>query len=433
MIPTKKALSRRNFLRGAGVMISLPLLDAMVPAFTATRLTAASGATRLGFVYVPNGVIQDSWIPSQVGNGFEFTQTLKPLQPFRNQILLLSNLMHHNGRPIGDGGGDHSRASTTWLTGVAPKRTLSSEVEAGISADQVAAQELGKKTPLRSLQLGLERADASAVPDSGYNSIYADTISWSGSTTPNAPETNPRQVFARLFGNAANQEATPQLRTRRSILDLVGTDVTRLRSSLGARDRSRLDQHLDNIRDVERRVAELEHQNAADSFEDQAKLMADLMALAFQTDTTRVASFMLGREGSDLAYRSIGVNDGHHTLSHHRNDAGKIAQTRKINELHVAMFSHLLDKMQSTPDGDGTLLDHSMLLFGSSLGDGNEHTHHDLPLVLAGGRGSNVQGGSHIRFASETPMTNLLLTMLHKAGVPVESLGDSTGELSLTV
>jgi hypothetical protein len=430
MMPTKKALNRRSFLRGAGAVISLPLLDAMVPALTPIRLTAAGSAMRLGFVYVPNGVVQKTWLPAKVGTGYEFTQAMKPLEPFRKQILLLSNLMQHTGRAIGDGGGDHARASATWLTGVAPKRTEGSDVEAGISADQVAAQELGRKTPLRSLELGLEQ---SPLSESGYRSIYANTISWRTPTSPNPTVTNPGQVFERLFGAPGNtdRKAGRKLYSRRSILDLVRADATRLRSTLGARDRSVLDQHLENIRAVELRIAEVENRNVGESFEDRAKLMADLMVIAFQTGTTRVSTLMLASEGSELTYRSIGVNDGHHSLTHHRNDAGKIAKATKINELHAAVFAYLLDKMRSTPDGDGTLLDNSMLLYGSSLGDGNDHTHHDLPLVLAGGANCNIRGGRHIRYAPETPMNNLLLTMLRKAGVSVDSIGDSTGEVNL--
>jgi hypothetical protein len=430
MMPIKKALNRRSFLRGAGTMISLPLLDAMVPALTPIRLTAASAAMRLGFIYTPNGVVQKAWIPAKTGSGYELPDAMRPLEPFRQQVLLLSNLAQHAGRPIGDGGGDHSRASATWLTGVAPKRTEGSDVEAGISADQIAAYELGKKTPLRSLELGLER---SPLPDSGYNSIYANTISWRTPTIPNAAETNPRQAFEVMFGSkgSADEDAAPRLYSRRSILDAVRPDVSRLRSRLGARDRSRLDQHLENIRNLELRIEAVDRQSVSDSFEDRAKLMGDLMVMAFQTDMTRVVSFMLAREGSELQYPSLGVSEGHHAVSHHRNDSGKIAKTLKINQLHAALFSYVIDRMQSTPDGDGTLLDNSLLLFGSSLGDGNDHTHHDLPLVLAGGKNCNIKGGKHIRYAQDTPMNNLLVTMLRKAGVPVGSIGDSTGELDL--
>lgn len=431
MMPIKKALNRRSFLRGAGAMISLPLLDAMVPALTPLRLTPAAGARRLGFVYAPNGVVPEAWRPASVGAGFEFTQAIKPLEPFRNQILLFSNLTQHSGRPIGDGGGDHSRASATWLTGVAPRRTLGRDVKAGTSADQIAAQQLSKDTKLRSLELGVESA---SLPDSGYNSIYANTISWRTPSKPNPAETNPRQAFQRLFAdnNASDQEAAPAVFSRRSILDLVMAEAKELRSSLGIRDRNRLDEHLDNIRDVERRIDAVEHHSVAESVEDRARLMADLMVLAFQTDTTRVASLMLAHEGSELQYPSLGIREGHNSVSHHQNDSGKIAQTLKINQLHAEVFAHILAKMKSTPNGSGTLLDSSMLLFGSSLGDGNDHTHHDLPLVLAAGNDCGIKGGKHIRYAPDTPMNNLLLTMLHTAGVHIDAIGDSTDELDLS-
>lgn len=432
MLVTKTALPRRNFLRGAGITIGLPLLDAMVPALSAKGLTASGRTVRLGFVYVPNGVIQKAWLPSTTGTGYEFARAMKPLQPFRNQVLVLSNLMQNTGRAIGDGAGDHSRASATWLTGIAPKRTLGPDVEAGISADQLAANQLGKSTRLRSLELGLEAFENSPASDSGYNLVYSHTISWRTPTTPMLPEANPQAVFARLFGDTTSSRSTllGGIIGRRSVLDLVRTDTARLRTNLGPRDRSTLDAHLDRIRDLERQV---QHVGATSSYEERAKVMNDLMAMAFLTDSTRVATLMMGREGSNLSYGSIGVTDGHHSLTHYGKDSEKMAKTARINELHVRLFADLLRTMKSTPDGDGSLLDHTMLLFGSSLGDGNQHTHHDLPLVLAGGATCKIRGGKHLRYAPETPMNNLLVAMLNKAGVPAEKLGDSTGELDLAV
>lgn len=428
MMLTRKTLTRRNFLRGAGVTISLPLLDAMVPALAALRHNDAQ-AVRLGFVYAPNGMVQEGWLPSKTGTGYQFASTMKPFEPFRNKMLVLSNLMQNNGRPIGDGAGQHSRASATWLTGIAPKRTEGPDLEAGISADQVAASALSKKTPLRSLELGLERP--TGTPDSGYNGVYANTISWRTPTTPNAVESNPSTVFKQLF-NEKGATGIERISSRGgSILDLVSADSARLRSTLGTRDKSRLDAHLEHVREVELRVRKNNGRDFASSYQDRADLMIDLMVLAFQTDMTRVASLMLAKEGSDLAYHSIGVAEGHHTVSHHAGDSDKIASTMKINALHAKLFAQLLQKMDATPDGDGTLLDHSMVLFGSSLSDGNAHLHHDLPLVLAGGARCNIKGGHHIRYADETPMNNLLVAMLNKAGVPVEKHGDSTGELDL--
>jgi hypothetical protein len=445
MIITKKALHRRTFLRGIGTTLALPLLDAMVPAMAATRVTPANPAVRLGFVYVPNGIIQKGWLPSTTGAGFEFASTMKPLEPFRDKLLVLSNLMQNGGRALGDGAGDHARAGASWLTGVHPKKTEGVNIMAGVSADQIAAKELGKKTQLASLEIGLEEPTLAGSCDTGYSCAYTNTISWRTPTTPNPMEINPRAVFERLFGDGDSTEPAARLKLMkedRSILDFVREDVARLEPGLGSRDKSKLNEYLDGIREIERRIQKAEEQSATmkvpllerpssipDEFEEHAKLMSDLMVIAYQTDMTRVISFMMAREGSNRSYRSIGVSDGHHSVTHHQNDPEKIAKTMKIDELHVRSFAYLLNKMNSTPDGDGTLLDHSVILYGSSISDGNVHTHHDLPLVLAGGASVRIKSGRHIRYAPETPMNNLLLTMLDRSGVPAETLGDSTGKL----
>jgi Protein of unknown function (DUF1552) len=443
MMITKKALARRTFLRGVGTTLALPFFDAMIPAMAATG--AATPAIRLGFVYVPNGIIPKAWLPAQVGTGFEMPSIMKPLEAHRQKLVVLSNLAQNGGRALSDGAGDHARAGATWLTGVHPKKTEGADIRAGISADQIAAQEMCKTTQLGSLEIGLEEPNLAGGCDSGYSCAYTNTISWRTPITPNPMEVNPRAVFERLFGDGESNDPASRMKRMgqdRSILDFIRGDVARLESGLGSRDKSKLDEYLDGIRDIERRIQKAEQQSATmklplmerpasipDEFEDHARLMSDLMVIAFQTDMTRVVSFMMAREGSNRSYRTIGVSDGHHSVTHHQNDPEKIAKTMKINELHVRSFSYLLDRLDATPDGDGTLLDHSLILYGSSISDGNTHTHHDLPLVLAGGTSCRIKGGRHIRYAEETPMNNLLLTMLDKAGVPTESLGDATGKL----
>jgi hypothetical protein len=443
MIVLKKALPRRTFLRGLGTTLALPLLDAMCPAMAATRLTAKA-PVRLGFVYVPNGIIQSKWLPSAEGVGFDFPSTMKPLEAFRDRLNVLSGLAQINGRALGDGPGDHARAGATWLTGVHPKKTEGSDIHAGVSADQIAARVLGNSTQLASLELGLEEQNMVGGCDSGYSCAYTNTISWRTPSTPNPMEVNPRAVFERLFGDGDSTDPESRLKRMQqdtSILDYVRENIQRLQPGLGVRDNRKLSEYLDGIRDIERRIQKAEQQSASmkmpvvdrptgipEEFMDHAKLMSDLLVIAFQTDMTRVVTFMLAHEGSNRSYRSIGVLDGHHSVTHHQNDPEKIAKTIKINELHVKTFAYLVEKLQSTPDGDGSLLDHSMILYGSSISDGNAHTHHDLPLVLVGGAAGQVKGGRHIRYPKETPMNNLLLAMLDKAGVPAGHLGDSTGQ-----
>lgn len=444
MIITKKSLPRRTFLRGLGTTLALPLLDAMTPALAASRTAAAKPPVRLGFVYVPNGIIMDRWTPAGEGAAFEFASTMKALEPFRDRLIVLSGLAQVNGRALGDGPGDHARAGATWLTGVHPKKT-EVDIHAGISADQIAARELGKNTQLASLEIGLEMPTLAGGCDSGYSCAYTNTISWRTPTTPMPVEINPRVVFERLFGEGDSTDPAARLKMiqeQRSILDYIRADVSRLQPGLGPHDRTKLDEYLEAIRDIERRIQKAEEQNATmkapvmerpaaipEEFEEHLKLMTDLQVIAFQTDMTRIVTFMMAREGSNRSYRSIGVSDGHHSCTHHQNDPEKIEKTVKINNLHVKMFAYMLGKLQSTPDGDGNLLDHSMILYGSSISDGNAHTHHDLPLLLAGGAAGQLKGGRHIRYPKETPMTNLLLTMLDNAGIPAEKLGDSTGKV----
>ena len=445
---TKKHLSRRTLLRGVGTALALPWLDCMIPALKAAKSTAAAPAVRLAFVYVPNGIIPAAWTPAVEGSDFEFTRTMKPLEPFREHLTVISGLAQVNGRALGDGAGDHARAGATWLTGVHPKKTEGVGIHAGISVDQIAAKEFGKSTQFASLEIGLDSPTLAGGCDSGYSCAYSNTISWRGPTTPLPMEINPRAVFERLFGEGDSTDPKARmsaLKDQGSLLDYITGDIDRMETSLGARDRGKLTEYLDSIRDVERRIQLAEAQNdtmkvplierpagVPAEYEDHAKLMMDLQAIAFQADLTRVITFMMGREGSDRSYRNIGISDGHHPLTHHQNDPEKIEKVTQIDTYHVKLLAYYLDKLKSTPDGDGNLLDHSLVLYGSSICDGNAHTHHDLPLVLVGGAAGQVKGGRHLKFPKETPMNNLLLTMLDKAKVPApEKLGDSTGEIKL--
>lgn len=445
MIVTQKHLPRRAFLRGTGVALALPFLDAMVPAFAGPAKTAVSRPVRMGFVYVPNGIIESSWLPSTEGAGFEFNKTMKALEPFREHMLVLSNLAQINGRSLGDGGGDHARAGASWLTGVHPKKTEGADIHSGISADQIAGRALGRETQFASLEIGVEAPSLAGGCDSGYSCAYTNTVSWSSPTTPNPMEVNPRTLFERLFGDGEATDAAARLeamRERGSLLDFVKGSLDRLETRVGQGDRHKLTEYLDAIRDIERRIQKAEEQNATmtiphidlpvsapEEFVDHARLMMDLMVVAYQADLTRVVSFMLAREGSNRSYREIEISDGHHDCTHHQNDPVKIAKTIRINTHHVDQFAYLINRMKSTPDGDGSLLDHSMILYGSSINDGNRHTHTDLPVALIGGASGKLKGGRHIRYPEETPMTNLLLSMLDKVGVPTEKLGDSTGKL----
>ncbi len=446
MIITKKYLPRRTFLRGLGTAVALPFLDAMVPALAALNRPGAKPVLRMAFLYVPNGIIMKDWSLQAEGAGFEFPRTLKPVEPFRDRLLVLSGLDHYNGQSLGDGPGDHARAGATWLTGVHPKKTQGADIQAGISADQVAAKEIGNQTMLPSLELGLEDNRMVGGCDSGYSCAYSNTVSWSSQTTPLPPEMNPRAVFERLFGEGETTDPAVQAmlaRQDRSILDFVREDAARLGMGLGTGDRRKLSEYLDAVREIERRIQRAEQQDPAaaalpsidrpagipPTFEEHVKLMFDLMAVAFQADLTRVITFMIGREGGNRTYRSIGVPDAHHGLSHHFNDPAKIERLQKIDQHHVDMLSYFLARMQEAKDGEGTLLDHSMIVYGSSLSDGNRHQHSDLPTLFAGGAAGKIRGGRHIRYKQGTPMTNLFLTMLEMAGVHPEKIGDSTGEL----
>jgi hypothetical protein len=446
-----RTLPRRTFLRGLGATMALPLLDSMTPRLSA--LAPAKSPVRLGYVYTPNGIIGASdksprpfmWTPKTSGANFEFSPTMKPLEPFREQLNVFSGLAQVNGRALGDGPGDHARATATFLTGVHPYKTGGADFNLGISADQIAAKEFGKYTQLSSLELGLEPQPLAGNCDSGYTCAYM-SMSWRGPTSPLPAEINPRTVFERLFGDDDSTDAKARmgrLQHQKSVLDYVTGSLSRLSTRLGTSDKRKLEEYLEAVRDIERRIQRAEEQSTTielphierpsaipDDYEQYTKLMIDMQVVAWQTDMTRVASFMLGRDGSNRAYREIGISDGHHSISHHQNDPEKVDKLIKIDELHVSMFAYLLEKLKSTPDGDGTLLDHSLVLFGSSLSESNIHTHDDLPIVLAGSANGQLKGNRHLVYSKETPLNNLFLNMFDLAGLPhVDGFGDSTGRL----
>jgi hypothetical protein len=440
MFVTKKHLPRRRFLRGMGVSLALPLLDAMIPARTLLAQTAARPVTRLGFVYFPHGAIMNSWTPATEGAGFELTPILKPLEPFRDQLNVITGLAH----AAADTTAVHSLSPTTWLSGVRPKATQGVDAYAGVTADQIAARAIGQDTILPSLELASE--DPSALfgsCDVDYGCIYLNTLSWATPETPLPMEINPRKVFERLFGQGGSPaERETRVRQDRSLLDAVRRDANSLQLQLGPSDRRVMSQYLDNVREIERRIQlagntqderdlELPARPAGVPFvyEEHVELMYDLMTLAYQANVTRVITFMVSREVSNRTYTQVGVSDGHHAISHHQNRAEQMEKNVRIQTFNVGMFGEFLEKMQSTPDGDGSLLDNTVLLYGSNMSNSNAHDHFPLPNLVVGGAAGRMQGGRHLRYPDHTPMTNLLVSVLDKAGVRQETLGDSTGML----
>src|SRR6516225_2493636 len=438
MVILKKSIPRRTFLRGAGASLALPLLDAM----TAALAAEPARPVRMAFIEVPNGIMMDKWTPAAEGAGFALTPILEPLAQFRDRMLVLSGLDQNQSKALAtEVGGDHPRACTAWLTGTHAKMTSGADLRAGISVDQIAAREFGKHTQLASLEVGLESAEVVGACESAYGCAYYNTISWRNETTPLPMENRPRAIFERLFGDGSGAKARLAYR---SVLDAVTDDVKRLRGRLGAADRGKIDQYLEAVRDVERRIQLAEAQGDRELprlggpigvppiFSDYYKLMADLLVLAWQNDMTRVCTFQVGHEMSGRAYPELGFGDAHHSVTHHQGDPDKIAKVVQINIFHAKMLAYYLDKLRSTPDGDGSLLDHAMLLYGGALSDGNLHLYTNLPLLLVAGGVAGIEGGRHVRYSNRTPMGNLLLTMLDKANVPhVDKLGDSTGRLEL--
>jgi hypothetical protein len=442
MIVMKKALPRRTILRGLGASLALPFLDSMVPAFAAAD--DAKPIKRLGIVYVPNGMTMQQWTPSAEGEGFEFTTVLKPLEPYRDRILVLSGLNSTPPPELSNAAGVHSRASTRFLTDVPPKRSDTSDVQAGVSLDQLVAKEFGRETQLASLELTIEGRDLAGSCDIGFSCAYTNTISWRGAKTPLPMEDDPRVVFERMFGNAGSTDRAArlaQIAADRSILDSVTTRIADLHRRIGSRDRDKLAEYLEAVRDIERRIQRAEEQSGEQlplvdrpggipaAFDDHVKLMFDLQVLAYQTDLTRVITFMMGRELSGRAFPELGVVESHHATSHHQNDAAKLANLLKIKLFHSTLFAYYVEKLRSTPDGDGSLLDHMLILYGAGMADSNAHATANLPIMLVGG-GSGSGRGRHLKYPSGTPLANLHLALLDKMGVPtVERMGDSTGRL----
>ncbi len=447
MIVTGKHLPRRTFLKGVGATLALPFLDAMLPARAmAAADTAAQRVRRLGVVYVPHGAVMPNWTPTSAGPGFELSHILEPLAPYRDQLVVLSGLANKPALALpGDPAGEHGRTGGAFLTGVHAKPTEGADVEAAVSMDQIAAAHFEDVTQLSSLQLGLEATDLAGACDVGFSCSYTNTLSWRTPTTPLPIENNPRAVFERLFGDQDSTDKTARLERlsqERSILDSVGEKVKRLEQEIGAGDRNKLTEYLDSIRDVERRIALAEQQAdrpiptverpggaIPDTFVEHAKLMMDLQVLAYQTDLTRVITFMLSKELSNRTYPEIGVPDPHHPLSHHGDDPKKLERLTKLNRFHMETFTYYLERLRATPDGEGTLLDNITLLYGSGMGNSNLHDPHDLPMLLLGGGSGTLRGGRHVRVAEDTPLTNLFLTLLDKLGLPIENFGDSTGKL----
>ena len=446
MILTGKHLPRRSFLRGLGAAIALPMLDSMVPvAFgQAAKAALTKAPKRISFVYVPNGIVMDHWTPTTYDADFALPTILQPLAPVRRQLTVITGLVNHQADALGDGGGDHARAGASFLTGTHPKKTGGSDIYAGISADQVAAQQIGSKTRLASIEVGLDDNRTVGHCDSGYSCAYTNSISWRGPSTPNPPEANPRLLFERLFGdfdpNVSAETRSKRALYRKSILDSATDETNRLLGTLGVPDRGKLDEYLTTIREVEKRIEQAESSphptdphmakpsGIPADFSEHAKLLYDLQALAFQADLTRVATMVIGREGSVRTYEQIGVPDPHHPLSHHRNRPEALEKLTRINTYHVDLFSNFLKKLAATPDGDGTLLDHTMVLYGCGISDSNQHLHDNLPVLVAGG---GIQGNRHLYYPENTPVTNLYLSMLDKMDVHADQLGDSNNKLEI--
>ena len=444
MFIAKKHLSRRTFLRGAGVTMALPFLESMVPAQTPLTKTAANPKSRLACIYIPHGATMDHWTPAKTGTGFEFSEILKPLEPFREYVNVVSGLCHPQAGPTDgeDSGGalDHNRAVATFLTGSHPKKTAQSYV--GVSVDQAIAEKVGQDTPLPSIELSIEESTLSS--DAGFSGAYRNTIAWKSPTVPLPMENSPQVVFERLFGDGSTDSQRKARRQQSvSLLDSVMNEVAGLQKELPAADRTRLTQYLEEVREIERRIDKASKQTKSDvalpeapvgipdDFEEHLKLMWDLQALAYQAEITRISTLLYSHETSGTVYPKSGIRDGFHNASHHSNNRKNMDQFAVLNRYHISTLTYFFDKLKKTPDGDGSLLDHSLVLYGSTLSDGNEHNHDPLPVILIGGASGQIKGGRHIQYAAHTPMSNLLLSLLDKFGVHQDKFGDSTGKLEI--
>ncbi len=442
-----RRISRRTLLRGLGTSLALPLLDVMVERAAGAEIDRGiKPPLRMAFLYVPNGVNMPDWTPKAEGKGFDLPSILEPLELVKDDLLVISGLTLNPARALGDGGGDHARAMASFLTGRHPHKTGGADLRAGISVDQVAARHVGHLTRFPSLEVGCEGGQNGGECDHGYSCAYQSNLAWRSESAPVAKQINPRLVFDRLFGGPTESDSA-QARARRdrrqkSVLDFVAEDARRLTKDLGAADSRKLDEYLTSVREVEQRIKKARPVvdlggtvfprplGIPADIEEHLRVMSDLLVLAFRTDLSRISTFVFGNDGSNRSYPAIGVSDGHHDLSHHGGDAGKQARIRTINRFHVAQLAYFLNKLKSTPDGDGSLLDHSMIVYGSGISDGNMHRHDDLPILLAGKGAGTITPGRHIRCAAETPITNLYVSMLNRMGVDVDAFGDSTGPIS---
>jgi hypothetical protein len=440
MFVQRKSISRRTILRGIGTAVSLPFLDAMTPAFAA----ASKAPVRMAFVYVPNGIDMRFWNPEAEGTLGELPRILKPMEPLKNEMLLLGNLTHNTGRALLDGAGDHGRCCGSYLTGIQVKKSLT-DIKAGVSCDQLVANQIGSQTRFPSLELGLEDARQSGDCDSGYSCAYTNNLAWRSETQPLPPVLDPRALFERLFGDGIPM--TPEARARqakfrRSILDFVTEDTHSLESGLGPTDKRKLDEYLTSIRAVETQLERAEKDNkqidphmdkpygVPADFADHFKLMTDMATIAFQADLTRVMTFLVTHEGTSRAYREIGISDGHHPLTHHRNQADLMEKVAQINCYHMVQFAAWMQRMKATKEGDGSLLDNCMIVYGAGLSDGNRHLHEDLPTMIVGRGGNFIKPGRRVVYRRETPMCNLFLTMMDRMGARMDHFGDATGHLA---